>query len=127
MNKFSGLLKVIFHIFNLGLILFYLYPGSLFGYLLYRDFQKQPQITNNFLNISSNHFYAFIFLSILGILAHLKDKKINLVIKYLFLLSITLELLHLIIPQRSYETGDLFGNILGVIVIFILFKILKKN
>ena len=125
MNKISGLLKVLFHIFNLVLILLYLYPGSLFGYFLYGDIKKQPQITNDFLNISSNHFYVFVFLSILGIIAYFKDKKISLVIKYLFLLSILIELFHIIIPQRSFQLGDLFGNILGVMLIFILYKIWK--
>ena len=125
MNKISGLLKVLFHIFNLVLILLYLYPGSLFGYFLYGDIKKQPQITNDFLNISSNHFYVFVLLSILGILAYFKDQNISLVIKYLFLLSITLELFHIIIPERTFQYEDLFGNILGTNIILILYKILK--
>mgnify|MGYP001428928227 CR=1 FL=1 len=125
MNKISGLLKVLFHIFNLVLILLYLYPGSLFGYFLYGDIKKQPQITNDFLNISSNHFYVFVLLSILGILAYFKDQNISLVIKYLFLLSITLELFHIIIPERTFQYEDLFGNILGTTIILILYKILK--
>jgi hypothetical protein len=125
MNKISGLLKVLFHIFNLVLILLYLYPGSLFGYFLYGDIKKQPQITNDFLNISSNHFYVFVLLSILGILAYFKDQNISLVIKYLFLLSVTLELFHIIIPERTFQYEDLFGNILGTTIILILYKILK--
>ena len=126
MSKLNSLLKVIFYLCNVILILFYLYPASLFGYILYGDSTQQPQITVDFLKISSNHFYSFFLLSLLGILSHLNDKKINFLIIYLFLLSIILEMLHLIIPNRAFEASDLFGNILGTIVIFIIYKIWKK-
>ena len=125
MNKISVLLKVFFHIFNMMLIFFYLYPGSLFGYFLYGDIKKQPEITSDFLNISSNHFFVFVLLSILGILAYFRDKNISLVIRYLFLLSITLELFHIILPARAFQYEDLFGNILGTSLILIFYKILK--
>jgi len=107
------------------LIFFYLYPGSLFGYFLYGDIKKQPEITSDFLNISSNHFFVFVLLSILGILAYFRDKNISLVIRYLFLLSITLELFHIILPERAFQYEDLFGNILGTSLILIFYKILK--
>ena len=122
MNKFSifG-----FHTINLILIIFYLYPGSLLGFFLYNDVSTQPQITRDFL-ISSNHFYAFIVLSIAGIVAYNKSNKINILIKYLVLLSILLELFHIIIPNRNFELSDLFGNFLGVILIIISYKIKNK-
>jgi len=122
MNKFSifG-----FHTINLILIIFYLYPGSLLGFFLYNDISTQPQITKDFL-ISSNHFYAFIVLSIAGIVAYNKSNKINILIKYLVLLSILLEFFHIIIPNRNFELSDLFGNFLGVILIIISYKIKNK-
>ena len=122
MNKFSifG-----FHTINLTLIIFYLYPGSLLGFFLYNDFSTQPQITRDFL-ISSNHFYAFIILSIAGIMAYNKSSKINILIKYLFLISILLEFIHIIIPNREFEFSDLFGNLIGVILIFTFYKIKNK-
>ena len=122
MNKFSifG-----FHTINLILIIFYLYPGSLLGFFLYNDVSTQPQITRDFL-ISSNHFYAFIVLSIAGIVAYNKSNKINILIKYLVLLSILLEFFHIIIPNRNFELSDLFGNFLGVIFIIISYKIKNK-
>ena len=43
----------------------------------------------------------------------------------LFLISITLELSHLIIPNRGFELSDLFGNIIGVLVVIIVYKIRK--
>ena len=69
-NKF---LIPLFYIINLVLIIFYLYPGSILGCFLYDDCSTQPQITKDFI-ISSNHFYAFIILSTIGIYNY-RDKK----------------------------------------------------
>jgi hypothetical protein len=114
-----------FHTVNLILIIFYLYPGSLLGFFLYNDSSIQPQITRDFL-ISSNHFYAFVIFSIIGIVAYNKTNKINFLIKYLILLSILLELFHFIIPNRDFELIDLFGNIAGVIFVIIIYKVKNK-
>tara|TARA_B100000768_G_C10882063_1_gene210033 strand:+ start:57 stop:431 length:375 start_codon:yes stop_codon:yes gene_type:complete len=114
-----------FHAVNLILIIFYLYPGSLLGFFLYNDSSIQPQITRDFL-ISSNHFYAFIIFSIIGIVAYNKTNKINFLIKYLILLSILLELFHFIIPNRDFELIDLFGNIAGVIFVIIIYKVKNR-
>ena len=126
MNKLSNIFQIIFHFLNIILIFFYLFPGSILGWVFYRNLKIQPQFTDNFINISSNHFYAFFVLSIMGIFSYLKHKKLNLLIKYLLLLSVILELSHLLIPQRGFELGDLFGNILGVMVAIIIYKIWKK-
>ena len=107
-------------------IFFYLFPGSILGWVFYSNLKIQPQLTDDFINISSNHFYAFFVLSITGIFSYLKHKKLNLLIKYLLLLSIMLESFHSLIPQRSFELSDLFGNILGVMVAIIIYKIWKK-
>ena len=125
MKKINNILIKSFHCINLILIVLYLYPGSIFGYVLYKNFSIQPQITRDFL-ISSNHFYVFIILSIVGILAFINTKKINFLIKYLFVISILLEFLHMFIPNRSFELSDLFGNIVGVIVLVVVYKIKQK-
>jgi len=125
MKKINNILIKSFHCINLILIALYLYPGSIFGYVLYKNFSIQPQITRDFL-ISSNHFYVFIILSIVGILAFINTKKINFLIKYLFVISILLEFLHMFIPNRSFELSDLFGNIVGVIVVVVVYKIKQK-
>jgi hypothetical protein len=114
-----------FHTANLILIIFYLYPGSIFGYFLYGDSSVQPQFTRNFI-ISSNHLYIFIILSALGIIAYQGTRKIKIVTIYLFLLSIILELTHIFIPVRGFEWADLFGNIAGVIFVIIIYKIKSK-
>ena len=126
MNKLSNIFKIIFHFSNIILIFFYLFPGSILGWVFYKNLKIQPQLTDDFINISSNHFYAFFVLSIMGIFSYLKHKKLNLLIKYLLLLSVILELFHLLIPQRGFELSDLFGNILGVMVAIIIYKIWKK-
>ena len=46
---------------------------------------------------------------------------------YLIFLSIILEILHYFIPERSFEFPDLFGNLVGVIIVIILFYFFKKN
>ena len=74
-------LKIVFHLLNLILIIFYLYPGSIFGRVIYGDFNHQPQITKDFI-VSSNHVYAFLLLSTIGLWAYVNDKKFNFVVKY---------------------------------------------
>ena len=114
--------KILFHVLNIILIILYIYPGSILGYLIYGDFGKQPQLTTDFFEISSNHVYAFFLLSILGFLAYYKVNKIF-IINYLIFISIILELLHLIIPNRGFQFGDLFGNILGVLLSIMIMNI----
>ena len=114
--------KILFHVLNIILIILYIYPGSILGYLIYGDFGKQPQLTTDFFEISSNHVYTFFLLSVLGFFAYHKDKKIF-IINYLILISIILEILHLIIPNRGLQFGDLFGNILGVILSIMIMNI----
>ena len=126
MKKLSNIFKIIFHFLNIILIFLYLFPGSILGWVFYRNLKVQPQLTDDFINISSNHFYTLFVLSITGIFSYLNHKKLNLLIKYLLLLSVILELFHLLLPQRAFELSDLFGNILGVMVAIIIYKIWKK-
>ena len=118
--------KSIFYLCNLILIILYLFPGSLLGCFFYNDCRLQPQITPNFI-ISSNHLYAFIILSIIGLLTFNKTNHFRYISLYLIVLSLTLELMHYLIPERSFEFSDLFGNLAGVIMAIILFYFFKKN
>ena len=122
MKKLPLLTKTAFHTSNIVLILIYLYPGSVFGWLLYDDIQKQPQLTSDFIIFSTNHVYAFMVLSLLGVISY-ENKKTKILLIYLFFISIVLELCHVLIPERSFQYKDLFGNLFGVILIFILFKL----
>ena len=131
MKIVNKLLLLGFYIANLIVIVFYLYPASLFGCYLYNNCNIQPQITTDFMIssnywISSNHFYVFIILSALGFFAYQNTKKIKFLTTYLFLLSIILELFHLIIPNRGFEWSDLFGNIVGLIFVIVVYKVKNK-
>ena len=125
MKNFFFIKKVIFFSFNFSLIFLYLFPGSFLGWLIYDNKRIQPQITADFI-ISSNHFYAFALLSILGFFAYFKSVYSKILIVYLVFLSIILEVSHLIIPERSFQWADLFGNFLGVIVVFFIRKFINK-
>ena len=114
-------IKILFNIINTIFIIFYIYPGSILGFLIYSDLNKQPQLTSDYF-VSSNHVYAFMALSLLGLLAYYKKKKIF-ILNYLILSSIILEILHIVIPNRSFQYSDLFGNIAGVLLSFLLFNI----
>jgi VanZ family protein len=130
MKKIKNFFKISFYYVNIMLILLYLFPGSIFGCFLYDNCYKQPQITKDLITgdfiISSNHIYAFVLLTSLGIFSFHNTKKINFLIVYLFLLSIILELFHIIIPVRGFEISDLFGNIVGVILVIFIYKIVIR-
>ena len=111
--------KFIFYFCNLVLVIFYLYPGSIFGCFLYNDCKIQPQLTSDFI-ISSNHFYVFCLISIIGFFTYVKSEQIKLLIIYLILLSIFLEIFHMFIPGRSFEYSDLFGNLTGSLIVIVL-------
>ena len=125
MKKLKLFFKTGFYFANIVLMIFYLYPGSILGCFLYNDCYIQPQITQDFI-VSANHVYAFILLTSLGLFSFHNTKKINFLIFYLFLLSIILELFHIIIPVRTFEMSDLFGNIVGVILVILIYKIVIR-
>ena len=122
--------KISFYSANIILVTLNLYPGSIFGCFLYDNCNFTPQISKDLIirdsMISSNHIYAFVLLTTLGIFSFHNTKKINFLIVYLFLLSIILELFHIIIPVRGFEMSDLFGNIVGVILVIFIYKIVIR-
>ena len=125
MKKIRNFFKIGFYSANIILIIFYLFPGSIFGCFLYDDCYRQPQITRDFI-VSSNHVYAFILLTILGLFSFHNTEKINILLVYLFLFSVILEMFHIIIPNRGFEMSDLLGNITGVIVVVFIYKIIIR-
>ena len=125
MTNFFSKFKIIFYFLNIILIFLYLFPGSLIGLIIYNNKNIQPQLTPDFF-ISSNHFYVFTLISIIGFLSFIKKKHIRLLVIYLILLSIILETFHLIIPERSFEWSDLLGNLLGVFIVIISNILIKK-
>ena len=125
MINFFSKYKIIFYSINFSLIFLYLFPGSLIGQVIYGNKKIQPQITPDFV-ISSNHFYIFFFISVIGFLTFIKLSKIKPLIIYLISLSVILELLHLLIPERSFQWSDLFGNLMGVIIVILIKNLINK-
>ena len=111
--------KIFFHLINIVFLIFYLYPGSLLGLWLYDNLNKQPQVTPDFY-FSSNHVYAFATVTLFGLISHINKK--NIIIYFVFI-SIFLELAHLVVPNRSFQFSDLFGNIIGVFISILIFNI----
>ncbi len=114
-------LKISFYISNLFLFIFYLYPGSIFGCLLYNDCNTQPQLTRDFIIFSYNNLYVFLLFSLLGILSF--KEYLKKIAYYLFSVSVFLELMHIIVPNRGFEVADLLGNVFGVILSLVLYKL----
>ena len=113
-----------------SLLILYLFPGSLIGYLFYGDFSRQPDIIPNPLGTSINHTLAFFYLSILGLISYMRGTSFKQTLIFLVVVSLVLELSHLIIPNRSFQYLDLFANLLGTllaIVIIFLYKRLKNG
>ena len=125
MIKFFSNYKIIFYLMNFLLIFLYLFPGSIIGWLFYGNIKKQPQITSDFI-ISSNHFYVFIIISIIGFFTFIKIKQVKNLIIYLILLSLILEIFHLFIPERSFQWSDLFGNLFGVLIVILMKNLINK-
>ena len=121
--------RYIYYFSLTGLLILYLFPGSLIGFLFYGDFGKQPNLIPNPIGTSINHALALFYLSILGLVSYMRDKNFNQNVIFLISLSIILELSHYFIPNRSFEFLDLFGNLLGAILaifIIIFYKKYKK-
>ena len=125
MINFFSKFKIFFYVINLLLIILYLFPGSLLGCVFFDNCKVQPQITSDFI-ISSNHFYAFGLVTILGYLTFLNSEKLKQVLYYLLIISVLLEVLHIVIPERSFQWLDVFGNLLGVVVVIFVKNLINK-
>jgi len=124
----NTLLNFINYLYYLSLIILftlYLFPGSLLGYILYGDFRNQPQLIDNPIGTSINHFLYFFYISILGYFSNTKQENFFKSFTFIFSISIILELLHFLIPNRAFEFVDLSANVTGVIFVFFFIRILR--
>ena len=119
----TKILKSIFHFSVLFLIIISLWPGSLLGFLFYDDWGRQPDLIDNPFGTTINHFISYIYVSLLGFFLHLRQHNFNKIFYAMFFLSTILEFLQFIVPNRSFQIGDLIGNILGVLVAYFIVKI----
>tara|TARA_Y100000590_G_scaffold356175_1_gene410278 strand:+ start:1910 stop:2302 length:393 start_codon:yes stop_codon:yes gene_type:complete len=123
MSKKISFLKFIFHTSIIFLIVISLFPGSLFGLLVYQDLGRQADFIRNPFGTSINHFIYYFYVSILGLFLYLKHNNFNKLVFILFFLSIILEALHLLVPNRTFQLTDLGANFLGVLVAYFLVKV----
>ena len=122
------IVRYLYYLSLASLLFLYLFPGSLIGYFLYGDLAKQPDMIPNPMGTSINHALAFFYLTTIGLISYLNQISFNKILIFLVILSLFLELSHLFIPNRSFESLDLFANLLGTflaIVIIFLYKKLK--
>jgi VanZ family protein len=124
----NNILKLIINLYYLSLVvllIIYLFPGSIIGYFLYGDMNKQPSLVSNPIGTSINHFFYFTYLTFIGLIYSLRKKKFINSFLFLFLFSIFLEFLHFFIPNRAFELNDLLSNSMGVLITFFIFKLRK--
>ena len=125
MDKVISSLKFIFHLSILFLIIISLFPGSLLGFFLYSDLGRQPDIIDNPFGTSINHFIYYFYISMLGLFLYLRNRNFQKLVYGLFFLSIILEVLQFIVPNRAFEIYDVFANFAGVLVAYLLVVIYK--
>tara|TARA_Y100001935_G_C16825953_1_gene277059 strand:- start:59 stop:454 length:396 start_codon:yes stop_codon:yes gene_type:complete len=118
--------KIFFYLSNIILLSEYIYPGSLLGCIIFNDCTIQPKLTSDFI-VSANHFYSFLVLSVVGLLTYIKLNQVFFLSIYLVFISFFLEIMHYLIPNRSFEYPDLFGNLAGALLPIIIRYIIKNN
>ncbi len=130
MDRTVRIIRYLYYLSMLGLLILYLYPGSILGYFFFGDFKRQPNFVPNPFGTSINHALAFFYLSIVGLIGYIRENSFKQTVIFLVALSIFLELSHFVIPNRSFQFLDLFGNLIGTslaIAIIFLYKRLKNG
>ena len=96
------------------------FPGNLVNLILIGDASTSPS-SDKF-----SHFISYFVLSIFAYLSFYNTQKLRKIFIFLILLSIILEVVHLIIPNRYYENLDLLMNVCGVVAVSVFFYYNKK-
>ena len=123
MAKIVSFLKLIFHGSILFLIIISLFPGSLLGLMLYGDIGEQPNFFPEPFGMNINHFIFYFYVSFLCLILYVKNEQFKIYLYGLFILSVILEALHLVVPNRTFEISDLVGNVFGVLAAYFLVNI----
>jgi len=124
-NTILKLLEYIYYFSLVILLILYLFPGSLIGYILYGNLEQQPNLIPNPIGTSINHLIFFSYITILVLIIRQKVKNILTDYKIILFISFILEILHFIIPNRAFEFYDLIANMLGVLIIILIKRFLK--
>ena len=64
-NNIFEVIKYTYYLSLIVLLILYLFPGSLIGFLLYSDLGKQPNLIPNPIGTSINHLIFFFYLVII--------------------------------------------------------------
>ena len=87
-NNLLMLIKYLYYSSLIALLIIYLFPGSLIGYLFYSDFSKQPNLIENPIGTSINHLFTFMYITALAMICNLKYKGIFTNIYFIFYMSV---------------------------------------
>ena len=126
MDNKIRIVRYLYYFSLIGLLVLYLFPGSLIGYFLYQDFSRQPDMIPNPMGTSINHALAFFYLTSLGLISYIKETSFKKTLTFLISLALLLELSHLIIPNRSFQYLDLFANLLGTLLAIVIIFLYKR-
>ena len=102
------------------LIFLYLSPSSIMEFL----FRTDPEIAlypSYKIGLSIYHFIFIFILTLLGFFKSFSKRNIS----FLFFLTLSIEILHLILPYRSFELEDYLGNISGFFLAFLMFYLIR--
>ena len=124
-NTIFKLTEYVYYFSLFVLLILYLFPGSLIGYLLYGNLGQQPNLIANPIGTSINHLIFFSYITVLAIIIRVRVK--NIFTNYLFIIFIScvLEILHLLVPNRAFEFYDLIANFTGVVIILLINSLIK--
>ena len=124
-NTILKILEYIYYFSIVILLIIYLFPGSLIGYFLYGNLGQQPNLIPNPIGTSINHLIFFSYITILVLIIRPKVKNILTDYRIILFISLILEILHFIIPNRTFEFYDLIANMLGVLIIIFIKRFVK--
>ena len=124
-NTIFKLTEYIYYFSLLVLFILYLFPGSLIGYFLYGNLGQQPNLIANPIGTSINHLLFFSYITSLAIIVRSKVKNTFNSYKTILLISGILEILHFIVPNRAFELYDLMANIIGVVIVLLIYNFIK--
>ena len=100
-NTIFKLTEHVYYFSLLVLLILYLFPGSLIGYLLYGNLGQQPNLISNPIGTSINHLIFFSYITILAMIVRLRAKNILTNYRFILFISCVLEIFHLIVPNLS--------------------------
>ena len=124
-NNIFRLVEYSYYLSLLILLILYLFPGSLIGYFLYGNLGHQPNLIANSIGTSINHLIFFSYITVLAVIVRLRVKNIFTNYRFILFISCSLEIFHLIVPNRAFELYDLIANFTGVVIILLINSLIK--